>query len=197
MACGIRCIQLTSWNKILFLTYVLCCSLVTPPARNAFPQVGGSLASYFDVYHRLLASRLAATHAMDAQQLRTIAKEIDGGSVDNHTTTTQLVFPTCLVVLMVVLMVVHGAIALPQVGGSLASYFDVYHRLLASRLAAAARATDAKQLRTIAKEIVGGSVDNQHTYVHAQELLTGGRGRLSCFLCSWLWSSSAGVVDAT
>lgn len=53
----------------------------------------------------------------------------------------------------------------------------MYHRLLASRLAAATRATDAKQLRTIAKEIVGGSVDNQHTYVHAQELLTGGRGQ--------------------
>ena len=61
-----------------------------------------------------------------------------------------------------------------QVGGSLASYFDVYHRLLVSRLAAAARASDEKQLRVIAKEIVGSSADNQHTYVHAQALLAGG-----------------------
>lgn len=60
-----------------------------------------------------------------------------------------------------------------QVGGSLASYFDVYHRLLASRLVAAARAQDTKQLRSIASEIVGSSVDNQHTYVHAQQLLSG------------------------
>lgn len=60
-----------------------------------------------------------------------------------------------------------------QVGGSLASYFDVYHRLLASRLSAAAQAHDAKQLRSIAREIAGSSVDNQHTYVHAQQLLSG------------------------
>jgi hypothetical protein len=60
-----------------------------------------------------------------------------------------------------------------HVGGSLASYFDVYHRLLASRLAAAACAKDAKQLQSIAHEIVGSSVDNQHTYVHAQQLLSG------------------------
>lgn len=60
-----------------------------------------------------------------------------------------------------------------QVGGSLASYFDVYHRLLVSRLSAAAQAQDAKQLRSIAREIAGSSVDNQHTYVHAQQLLSG------------------------
>jgi hypothetical protein len=60
-----------------------------------------------------------------------------------------------------------------HVGGSLASYFDVYHRLLASRLAAAASAKDTKQLQSIANEIVGSSVDNQHTYVHAQQLLSG------------------------
>lgn len=60
-----------------------------------------------------------------------------------------------------------------QVGSSLASYFDVYHRLLASRLAAAARATDKQQLRSIAGDIVESSVAHQHTYVHAQQLLTG------------------------
>jgi negative elongation factor C/D len=60
-----------------------------------------------------------------------------------------------------------------QVGGSLASYFDVYHRLLVSRLSAAAQAQDAKQLRSIAREIASSSVDNQHTYVHAQQLLSG------------------------
>jgi negative elongation factor C/D len=67
-----------------------------------------------------------------------------------------------------------------QVGASLASYFDVYHRLLASRLQAAAKAKDEKQLRSIAGEIVASSVDHQHTYVHAQQLLTGGRG-VDCF----------------
>jgi hypothetical protein len=144
---------------------------------NAFPQVVGSLASYSDVYHRVLASRLAAPAAYSKPVC----------------TQSQLE----LVWLCCALVTPPAHDAFPQVGGSLASYFDVYHRLLASRLAAAARATDAKQLRTIAKEIVGGSVDNQHTYVHAQELLTGGRGGLSCFLCSWLWSSNAGVVDAT
>lgn len=65
-------------------------------------------------------------------------------------------------------------------GASLASYFDVYHRLLASRLQAAAKAKDEKQLRSIAGEIVASSVDHQHTYVHAQQLLTGGRG-VYCF----------------
>jgi hypothetical protein len=57
------------------------------------------------------------------------------------------------------------------VGGSLASYFEVYHRLLATRLAAAARATTAKQLSQIAAEIAESCVGSQHTYVHAQQLL--------------------------
>jgi negative elongation factor C/D len=57
------------------------------------------------------------------------------------------------------------------VGGSLASYFEVYHRLLATRLAAAARATTSKQLSQIAAEIAESCVASQHTYVHAQQLL--------------------------
>uniref|UniRef100_A0A383VL51 Uncharacterized protein n=1 Tax=Tetradesmus obliquus TaxID=3088 RepID=A0A383VL51_TETOB len=57
------------------------------------------------------------------------------------------------------------------VGGSLASYFEVYHRLLATRLAAAARATTSKQLAQIAAEIAESCVASQHTYVHAQQLL--------------------------
>lgn len=69
-----------------------------------------------------------------------------------------------------------------QVGASLASYFDVYHRLLASRLTAAARTKDEKQLRSIAGEIVASSVDHQHTYVHAQQLLTGVWGLIEYFL---------------
>lgn len=56
-------------------------------------------------------------------------------------------------------------------GGSLASYFEVYHRLLATRLAAAARATTSKQLAQIAAEIAESCVASQHTYVHAQQLL--------------------------
>lgn len=59
-----------------------------------------------------------------------------------------------------------------QVGGSLASYFEVYHRLLATRLAAATRATTTQQLSQIAAETAESCVDSQHTYVHAQQLLT-------------------------
>lgn len=57
------------------------------------------------------------------------------------------------------------------VGGSLASYFEVYHRLLASRLAAATRAASAAQLTALCAELSDSCVASQHTYVHAQQLL--------------------------
>eukprot|EP00879_Flechtneria_rotunda_P021413 GHRR01022570.1.p1 GENE.GHRR01022570.1~~GHRR01022570.1.p1 ORF type:complete len:302 (+),score=121.38 GHRR01022570.1:122-1027(+) len=57
------------------------------------------------------------------------------------------------------------------VGSALASYFEVYHRLLASRLSGAIRATTPQQLLQIAAEISESCVDCQHTYVHAQQLL--------------------------
>ncbi|KAF8064640.1 FPS1 [Scenedesmus sp. PABB004] len=63
-----------------------------------------------------------------------------------------------------------------MVGGSLASYFEVYHRLLATRLAAAARAASPAALAQLAAEVSGSCVGSQHTYVHAQQLLAAAAG---------------------
>jgi hypothetical protein len=57
-------------------------------------------------------------------------------------------------------------------GASLSSYFEVYHRLLARRLEAAAVAASSAQLEQLATELADACAGGQHTYVHAQHLLT-------------------------
>jgi hypothetical protein len=58
------------------------------------------------------------------------------------------------------------------VGGALASYFEVYHRLLATRLLAAVSSNSVRQLQDLAAEVAGSCGSSQHTYVHAQQVLT-------------------------
>lgn len=58
------------------------------------------------------------------------------------------------------------------VGSSLSSYFEVYHRLLARRLAAAATASSPSQLERLAAELSEACAVSQHTYAHAQHVIT-------------------------
>eukprot|EP00775_Hariotina_reticulata_P012244 gene12244-12381_t len=62
------------------------------------------------------------------------------------------------------------------VGGALASYFEVYHRLLATRLLAAVGSNSVRQLQDLAAEIADSCGSSQHTYVHAQQVLTAAAG---------------------
>ncbi|GBF95080.1 hypothetical protein Rsub_07581 [Raphidocelis subcapitata] len=57
-------------------------------------------------------------------------------------------------------------------GASLSSYFEVYHRLLARRLEAAAAAASSAQLQQLAAELAEACAGGQHTYAHAQHMLT-------------------------
>lgn len=71
-----------------------------------------------------------------------------------------------------------------SVGSSLASYFEVYHRLLAARLVAVANATSEQQLSSLCAEFKESCCQSQHTYVHAQHLLTS-LGRLEGGAVFW------------
>ncbi|KAK9909351.1 hypothetical protein WJX75_000889 [Coccomyxa subellipsoidea] len=58
-----------------------------------------------------------------------------------------------------------------SVGPSLASYFGVFHRLMANRLKEVAQA-DADRVDSLAAELKETCCQGQHTYVHAQQILT-------------------------
>ncbi|KAI8463314.1 MAG: TH1 protein [Monoraphidium minutum] len=58
------------------------------------------------------------------------------------------------------------------VGSSLSSYFEVYHRLLARRLEAAAAATSGAALARLGGELAEACAASQHTYAHAQHVLS-------------------------
>ncbi|EIE24527.1 hypothetical protein COCSUDRAFT_40900 [Coccomyxa subellipsoidea C-169] len=58
-----------------------------------------------------------------------------------------------------------------SVGSSLASYFGVFHRLMANRLKEVAQA-DADRVDSLAAELKETCCQGQHTYVHAQQILT-------------------------
>ncbi|PRW60315.1 Negative elongation factor D [Chlorella sorokiniana] len=57
------------------------------------------------------------------------------------------------------------------VGGSLAGYFGVFHRLMAAKLREAAAAADERALETLARGLKEDCCASQHTYVHAQQVL--------------------------
>lgn len=57
-------------------------------------------------------------------------------------------------------------------GSSLSSYFEVYHRLLARRLEAAAAAASPAALARVSAELAEACAGSQHTYAHAQLLLS-------------------------
>ncbi|BDA42837.1 Negative elongation factor D [Coccomyxa sp. Obi] len=58
-----------------------------------------------------------------------------------------------------------------SVGSSLASYFGVFHRLMANRLKEVA-AADTDRVESLAAELKETCCQGQHTYVHAQQILT-------------------------
>ena len=57
------------------------------------------------------------------------------------------------------------------VGGSLAGYFGVFHRLMAAKLREAAAAPDERQLAALCRVLKEDCCASQHTYVHAQQVL--------------------------
>ncbi|KAK9816978.1 hypothetical protein WJX72_007733 [[Myrmecia] bisecta] len=58
-----------------------------------------------------------------------------------------------------------------SIGSSLAGYFGVFHRLMANRLKEVPQA-DAARLDQLCKEIKESCCQGQHTYIHAQQILT-------------------------
>ena len=56
------------------------------------------------------------------------------------------------------------------VGGSLAGYFGVFHRLMAAKLREAAAAADERALEALARGLKEDCCASQHTYVHAQQV---------------------------
>lgn len=60
------------------------------------------------------------------------------------------------------------------VGGSLAGYFGVFHRLMAAKLREAAAAADERALEALARGLKEDCCASQHTYVHAQQVGTDG-----------------------
>lgn len=63
-------------------------------------------------------------------------------------------------------------------GGSLAGYFGVFHRLMAAKLREAAAAGDVRALEGLARGLKEDCCASQHTYVHAQQARVGaGAGR--------------------
>lgn len=57
-------------------------------------------------------------------------------------------------------------------GSSLSSYFEVYHRLLARSLELAAGASSSAALERTAGELAEACASSQHTYAHAQHILS-------------------------
>ena len=57
------------------------------------------------------------------------------------------------------------------VGGSLAGYFGVFHRLMAAKLREAAAVPDERQLAALCRGLKEDCCASQHTYVHAQQVL--------------------------
>ncbi|EFN60006.1 hypothetical protein CHLNCDRAFT_133173 [Chlorella variabilis] len=57
------------------------------------------------------------------------------------------------------------------VGGSLAGYFGVFHRLMAAKLREAAAAGDDEGLAALTRSLKEDCCASQHTYVHAQQVL--------------------------
>ena len=55
-------------------------------------------------------------------------------------------------------------------GGSLAGYFGVFHRLMAAKLREAAAAADERALEALARGLKEDCCASQHTYVHAQQV---------------------------
>ena len=60
-------------------------------------------------------------------------------------------------------------------GGSLAGYFGVFHRLMAAKLRDAAAAADERALEALARGLKEDCCASQHTYVHAQQVAWAGR----------------------
>jgi len=58
------------------------------------------------------------------------------------------------------------------VGLSLSSYFEVYHRLLARSLELVCSAATSAQLERLSADLAEACTASQHTYAHAQQLLT-------------------------
>jgi TH1 protein len=58
-----------------------------------------------------------------------------------------------------------------RVGSQLAGYFGVFHRLMASRLKDVP-AADAARLRLITQELKESCCRSEHTFAHAQQILT-------------------------
>lgn len=55
-------------------------------------------------------------------------------------------------------------------GGSLAGYFGVFHRLMAAKLLEAASAQDEQALEALTRVLKEDCCASQHTYVHAQQV---------------------------
>lgn len=74
-------------------------------------------------------------------------------------------------------------------GGSLAGYFGVFHRLMAAKLGDIAAAADEAALVQLARGLKEDVCASQHTFVHAQQV----RGCVAVWLKGWF---GAGALHA-